>query len=106
MDSEKTLRDVANELTFFVVTAAVGVALMFFYEPQDTQFGMGALVAAVALLVLLIDVRGGLAPIRIQMEVLKNLSPVPEPKELETPRPVSQRGEPKQRHLKLVVRNQ
>lgn len=79
LDSDKTLRDVANTLTLLTLAAALGLVLMMVFDPQEMMFGFGALLAAVTLFAILLEVRGALAPIRIPMEVLQNLEPEPEP---------------------------
>lgn len=104
-DSDKTLRDVANSLTFMTIMAAVGVALMFFFDFQDRLFGVGALLAAVNLFAILLEVRGALAPVRVPMEVLQNLEPESElePQPQSQPKPSSRQR--KEKPLKLVVSN-
>lgn len=101
LDSDKTLRDVANTLTFLTIAAALGLVLMMVSDPQEMMFGFGGLLVSVALFAILIEVRGALAPIRVPMEVLQNLEPEPEPQSQLMPSTKQQ----KRKMFRLVVGN-
>ena len=98
-DRNRTVRNVANSVTVFALTALVGVVLMLVFDVQELFFGIGAAFAIGALLFILLEARIALAPIgMIALESLRC-----ERECLYQEQEASQPQKPKPAPLKLVV---